>query len=87
MLQVSSMNTVSFQKVVAADPVEKAIKLAVHNKLIKGDTLIEQGRAALEKGIISDDEMRLLLVSEEAREEVIKVDDFAPDELKVTLSS
>ncbi len=71
----------ALQKVIAADPVEKAIKLAVHEKVIKGETLLEQGRAALEKGIISHEEMDVLIASEQAREEVIKVDDFAPEEL------
>ncbi len=71
----------ALQKVIAAEPVEKAIKIAVHDKLIKGETLVEQGRAALEKGIISDADLIVLLVAEKAREEVIKVDDFAPEEL------
>lgn len=71
----------ALQKVIAADPVEKTIKTAVHDKLIKGETLIEQGRAALNKNIISDAEMEVLLASEKAREEVIKVDDFSPEEL------
>jgi len=71
----------ALQKVTEADPVEKVIKTAVHDKLIKGDTLIEQGRAALLKGIITDGEMNILLASEKAREEVIKVDDFSEEEL------
>lgn len=71
----------ALQKVIEADPVEKVIKTAVHDKLIKGDTLVEQGRAALLKGIITDGEMEILLASEKAREEVIKVDDFSEEEL------
>lgn len=71
----------ALQKVIAADPVEKVIKVAVHDKLIKGDTLVEQGRAAVQKGIITEGEMEILLASEKAREEVIKVDDFSPEEL------
>lgn len=71
----------TLQKVIAAEPIEKIIKTAAHDKLIKGETLIEQGRTALEKGLISDEEMAVLLASEQARKEVIQVDDFAPDEL------
>lgn len=71
----------ALQKVIAAEPVEKQIKAAVHDKLVKGEDLIEQSRAALEKGIISDEQLAILLAAEEARQKVISVDDFAPEEL------
>lgn len=71
----------ALHKVVAAEATEKKIKMAAQEKLIKGDTLIDQGRVALEKNIISHEEWEILLAAEEAREEVIKVDDFAPEEL------
>ncbi len=71
----------ALQKVIAAEPIEKIIKTAEHDKLIKGETLVEQGRAALEKGIISDADMAILLAAEKARKAVIEVDDFAPEEL------
>lgn len=71
----------ALQKVIAADPVEKILKVAVHDKVIKGETLIEQGKMALQKGLITEGEMEILLASEKAREEVIKVDDFSVEEL------
>ncbi len=71
----------ALQKVIAAEPVEKIIKAAAHDKVVKGEDLVEQGRAALKKGIISEKQLALLLTAEEAREKVIVVDDFAPGEL------
>ena len=68
-------------KSIAAEPIEKMIKTAVHEKLITGDTLLEQAKLALAKQVISKEQLEIIIQSELARSEVIAVDDFSPDEL------
>ncbi|MCD6038826.1 MAG: fadE 2 [Gammaproteobacteria bacterium] len=71
----------ALQKVILAEPIEKIIKTAFYDKLIKGEDFIQQGKAAVEKKIISNEQLTILLAAEEARRKVISVDDFAPEEL------
>lgn len=68
-------------KTVIAEPVEKIIKSAVREGVIKGDTLIEQANAALAQKIISQEQWTLVNDSNLARAKVIAVDDFAAEEL------
>jgi acyl-CoA dehydrogenase len=74
-------------KVIAAEAVEKIIKLAVHDQHIKGDGLLEQAADARTKKIISEDQLALLLQAEEFRANVIAVDDFASEELAHGISN
>lgn len=68
-------------KVVAAEPVEKTIKTALQNGLIKDDTIINQATEAHDKKLITREELDSIIQAEEARSKVIAVDDFAPEEL------
>lgn len=68
-------------KAIAAEPIEKTIKTALHNGLILGETLIDQAKAANAQQLITEDELKIIYQAEEARSRVIAVDDFAPDEL------
>ena len=63
---------------IAAEPVEKKLRQSVGNGKLVGDTelLIAAG---LERGIIDNADAELLRASEQARKDVIKVDDFTPD--------
>ncbi len=68
-------------KVIAAEPIEKMVKIAKQNGLIKGDALTELAQAAFAKNIISEEQLTTLLQADEARHAVIEVDDFTPEEL------
>jgi acyl-CoA dehydrogenase len=68
-------------KVIAAEPIEKMVKLAVNEGLINKGPLIDQAKAALAKKIITDEQFGILMQANEARDQVIAVDDFAPEEL------
>ena len=71
----------ALHKVIASEQVEKVVKEAVNNGQVKGESLIEQMYAAFEQHVISQDQLDIFLKAEEARREVIAVDDFAPEEL------
>jgi acyl-CoA dehydrogenase len=68
-------------KVIAAEPIEKMVKHAVTDGLIKSGSSIDQAKAALAKQIISEEQFFILIQANEARKKVIAVDDFAADEL------
>lgn len=68
-------------KVIAAEDVEKVVKQAVHDGIIKVDGLSEQMKEAFEKKIISAGDLEIFYAAEEARLKVIAVDDFLPEEL------
>jgi acyl-CoA dehydrogenase len=68
-------------KTIAAEPIEKLIKKALQNKEIEGETLLEQAQLALDKKIISEIDLQILLDSETARKNVIAVDDFSTHDL------
>lgn len=68
-------------KCIAAEPVDKILREAVQAKLITGHTLPELAEMALTKRIVSRDQYNIVLQAEKARQHVIAVDDFAPDEL------
>ncbi len=68
-------------KVIAAEEVEKVVKQAVNDGLIKNDSLPEQMKQAFEKKLISAGDLEIFYAAQEARLKVIAVDDFAPEEL------
>ncbi|HEU5281944.1 MAG TPA: acyl-CoA dehydrogenase [Gammaproteobacteria bacterium] len=68
-------------KCIEADPVEKIIKNAHHDGLIKGYTLVQQAQAALDKNLINTEAFQCFMQADEAKRRVIQVDDFAPEEL------
>lgn len=68
-------------KTIAAEPIEKIIKTAKKDGLIKGYHLQEQAQEALEKKIITVEQFDIFLQSEVARKKVIAVDDFTTAEL------
>jgi acyl-CoA dehydrogenase len=72
-------------KVLAAEPIEKIIKTAVHDKLIQGSHIVEQAKAAFKQHIISQEQCDVVLEAEVARQNIIAVDDFAPEELARSL--
>lgn len=63
-------------KVVAAEPAEKRIKLAIRTKILKSKSTAINIREAVEKEIINKEEERLLIAANEAIKEVIRVDSF-----------
>lgn len=69
-------------KVIAAEPVEKIVKAAEHNNLVAGETIVDLANDAYKKKIISKEQLQIVLDAEDARQEVIAVDDFAPDSIE-----
>jgi acyl-CoA dehydrogenase len=68
-------------KIIAAEPVEKTIKSVQLEELIQGDTLLDQAKAAYARRFISKEQLDIIVQAEEARQKVIAVDDFAPEDL------
>jgi acyl-CoA dehydrogenase len=68
-------------KVIASEEVEKVVKQAAQDGIIKNDSLPEQMKQAFEQKIISAGDLEIFYAAEEARMKVIAVDDFAPEEL------
>lgn len=71
----------ALSKTIIAEPIEKMLRNAVKEGQVDGATTEEQMKQALKKHIISKDQYKLLHEAEVARELVIAVDDFAPDDL------
>ncbi len=63
-------------KVIAAEPLERKMNDAVRKGLLKRGTEVEMLEAALQAGIITNDEALTLWLAVEARREAVKVDDF-----------
>ncbi len=72
----------AFHKICAIEELEKRLQKAVKEQLIQGLTLSELITAAQGAGIINAEETAQLRDAEAARQEVIKVDDFADEELR-----
>lgn len=69
-------------KTIAAEPIEKTIKHAVHDHLMLRDaSIVEQANAAFAMQIISQEQLDVVLAAETARRKVIAVDDFSAEEL------
>jgi acyl-CoA dehydrogenase len=66
----------ALKKVEAAEPVEKKLKDAVKDGRLKVRTQDAAPEAGVQAGVITGDEAELLRQAEEARSEVILVDDF-----------
>lgn len=64
-------------KVIAAEPVEKKIRLAMRKGILKKTTQEKQLREAVKAGVINYDEAALIRSAIAARKEVVRVDDFA----------
>jgi acyl-CoA dehydrogenase len=71
----------AFLKTIAAEEVEKTVRMAVHDGIISGYTPQEHAEAALAKNLITQEQFKLLTEADEARRKVIAVDDFSNDEL------
>lgn len=68
-------------KVLAAEPIEKILKTAVQEGTLDKGLLEEQAQQAAIKQLISTEQLNIILQAEEARQLVIAVDDFAPEDL------
>ena len=66
-------------KVIAAEPIEKKLRQSVGNDMQAGSDPELLITAGLERGVIDNADAELLRAAEQARRDVIKVDDFAPD--------
>jgi acyl-CoA dehydrogenase len=66
----------ALRKVVAAEDVEKKVREALRNKTIAGRDEALALAAAVEAGVISAAEAELVISANDARREVIRVDDF-----------
>jgi len=74
-------------KAIAAEPIEKILKEAVHKNEISGYTPMENAQLALEKNIISQEQYDVYVEASAACGKVIAVDDFSPDELSSQTNS
>jgi acyl-CoA dehydrogenase len=66
-------------KVIAAEPVEKKVRDAVKADQIAAGSDDQMLQAALQAGIITAAEADIVVSANDARQEVIRVDDFPPD--------
>lgn len=71
----------ALEKTIQSEPVEKLIKSAKQEGLIKGYTLFEQAQSALEKNVINAEQFEIFVQAEKSRMKVIAVDDFTTAEL------
>jgi acyl-CoA dehydrogenase len=71
----------AFVKTIAAEPIEKILKKAVSDGLISNISMSERAKQAFVKQIINQDQLDIVLLSEEARRRVIAVDDFMTEDL------
>lgn len=68
-------------KTIEAEPIEKIVRKAAHGGEVRGYHFKEQAKMALEKGIITSEQATILKLADEARQRIIAVDDFEPEEL------
>lgn len=76
----------AFHKICAVEDLERKVMKAVKDGRIKSLTFLEQIKEARTLGVITAVEVKQLEEAEHARQDVIKVDDFADDELRRVLS-
>jgi hypothetical protein len=70
----------AFKKILAAAPVEKALRKAMkEGKLTSSRNLQETVEAAVAEGIITQEEANLYLEAEAARDDAIQVDDYSKE--------
>jgi acyl-CoA dehydrogenase len=70
-----------FEQVIAAQPLENKIKLAIKNKRVSGKTYAEILDHAVKKEVITESEKLVLKELDKARMSIINVDDFSDEEL------
>jgi acyl-CoA dehydrogenase len=68
-------------KTMAVETVEKTLRSAMRDNKITGNSIVELAQAGLDKRIITQAEYQQVIEAEKARELVISVDDFAPEDL------
>jgi acyl-CoA dehydrogenase len=66
-------------KVIAAEPIEKRVREALKNRVLAIGVEASVLAEAVAKGVISDHEAGIITIADEARRDVIRVDDFPPD--------
>lgn len=71
----------ALHKVIAAEPIEKMVRGAKQEGIIQGYSLAETLTSAIEHKVITEEQRDILMLAEHARQKMIAVDDFAPDEL------
>lgn len=71
----------AFHKICAVEDLEKKVIKAVKEHLLKSLSFVEQITEAQSCGLITVNEAKQLLEAERARQDIIKVDDFASEEL------
>jgi acyl-CoA dehydrogenase len=64
-------------KTLNAEPIEKIIKTAKQTTDLTGDNLVELAQSALNKKIITAEQLNIILQADDARKKAIAVDDFA----------
>lgn len=69
-------------KTIAAEPIEKSLKTAVSEKLLENGNMVTLAKQAFAKQMINQDQLEIVLQSEEARQKVIAVDNFSSEELE-----
>jgi acyl-CoA dehydrogenase len=70
-------------KVIQAEPLERKLLKAIHSGEVEGLGWVEQIRQAREKSILTQDEAALLLEVHEMVTEIIAVDDFDDEDLRL----
>ncbi len=72
----------AFHKICAVEELEKKVMKAVKDHVLKSLTFLEQITEALHCGLLTEAEAKQLEEAELARQAIIKVDDFADEELR-----
>lgn len=69
----------ALETIIAAEEIENRVKAAIRGGLLRAAQGSVALAAAVKEGIIREEDVRLIEAANEARRNVIKVDDFAPD--------
>ena len=69
----------AMEAVIKADPIEARVRAAMKEGKLKQPTLAERRAAAVQQGIITQEEHDHLFYTDRLRREVVKVDDHEPD--------
>lgn len=72
----------AFNKICAAEALERKLSKATRDGLLHSLTMLDKIKEAEAAGMINANESNILTVAEEARQEVIAVDDFSDEELR-----
>ncbi len=82
-----SMLELALPKVIAAEPIERKLRDAIKAGQIRGRDAGEWIAAGVKAGVIDQDEADTVLAANEARDKVVQVDDFTPEELGASTAS